>query len=83
MSDSMPTLAELEMAFDGLCSDYTRAEIMERAYLALKAQRDELLIAIKALRGDKPCGHNYCCICPDELAKAAIANAERDNPCPE
>lgn len=46
----------------------------------LKAQRDELLIAIKALRGDKPCGHNYTCCCPDDLATAAIANAEKGKP---
>lgn len=79
MSDSMPTLAELDMAFDGLCSDYTRAEIMERAYLAIKSERDELLAALKAI---VECGGGACenafHATNIEVARAAIADAEKD-----
>ena len=33
---------------------------------------DELAEAIEALLGKKTCGHDFCCICADEKATAAL-----------
>ena len=50
-------------------------------YEQLIKQRDALLVALKNYHASqcgekKICGHDFCCVCPSDLAKKAIAAVE-------